>query len=248
MSRFDGKRFVITGAGGGLGLAYAKRLGGEGAAVVIAEINDELGRNAERELKSAGIKAEFVATDVSSEPSVEAMAKRVRDGGPVHGLVTNAGWANNVGGRAYNEISVDAWDRMMGINVRGAWLTVKHVAPHMVDGGSIVTVSSDSVLYGSPLLLHYVTSKAAIVGMTRCLARELGPRMIRVNAIAPGLTVVEATKDIPETRWNYYSEQKLLKRKQMPDDIEGVVAFLLSDDSKYMTGLLLPVDGGFTLH
>ena len=248
MSRFDGKRIVITGAGGGLGLAYAKRLGGEGASVVIAEINDELGRNAERELKSAGIKAEFVATDVASEPSVEAMAKRVRDGGPVHGLVTNAGWANNVGGRAYNEIPVDAWDRMMGINVRGAWLTVKHIAPHMVDGGSIVTVSSDSVLYGSPLLLHYVTSKAAIVGMTRCLARELGGRMIRVNAIAPGLTVVDATKDIPEARWNQYSEQKLLKRKQMPDDIEGVVAFLLSDDSKYMTGLLLPVDGGFTLH
>ena len=133
MSRFDGKRFVITGAGGGLGLAYAKRLGGEGASVVIAEINDELGRNAERELKSAGIKAEFVATDVASEPSVEAMANRVRDGGPVHGLVTNAGWANNVGGRAYNEIPVDAWDRMMGINVRGAWLTVKHIAPHMVD-------------------------------------------------------------------------------------------------------------------
>jgi NAD(P)-dependent dehydrogenase (short-subunit alcohol dehydrogenase family) len=248
MSRFAGKRFVITGAGGGLGFAYAKRLGGEGAAIVIAEINDQLGRNAERELKAAGIEATFIATDVANEASVAAMAKQVAGGGPVHGLVANAGWANNVGGRAYNEIPVDAWDRMMGINVRGTWLTVKHLAPHMADGGSIVTVSSDSVLYGSPLLLHYVTSKAAIVGMTRCLARELGPRMIRVNAIAPGLTVVEATKDIPEMRWTYYSEQKLLKRKQMPDDVEGVVAFLLSDDSKYMTGLLLPVDGGFTLY
>jgi NAD(P)-dependent dehydrogenase (short-subunit alcohol dehydrogenase family) len=248
MGRFSGKRFVITGAGGGLGLAYAKRLGGEGAAVVIAEIDEQLGAKAIAELKGAGIDATFVATDVASESSVEAMAKRVAAGGPVHGLVANAGWANNVGGKAYNEIPVEAWDRMMGINVRGTWLTVKHVAPHMAEGGSIVTVSSDSVLYGSPLLLHYVTSKAAIVGMTRCLARELGPRMIRVNAIAPGLTLVEATKDIPEMRWNYYSEQKFLKRKQMPDDVEGVVAFLLSDDSKYMTGLLLPIDGGFTLH
>jgi len=248
MSRFQGKRFVITGAGGGLGLAYAKRLGGEGAAVVIAEINEELGKSAERELKESKIDATFIQTDVSNEASVEAMARTVKDAGPIHGLIANAGWANNVGGRSYEQIPVEVWDRMMGINVRGTWLTVKHIAPHMTDGGSIVTVSSDSVLYGSPLLLHYVTSKAAIVGMTRCLARELGPRNIRVNAIAPGLTVVEATKDIPETRWNYYSEQKLLKRKQMPDDVEGVVAFLLSDDSKYMTGLLLPIDGGFTLH
>jgi NAD(P)-dependent dehydrogenase (short-subunit alcohol dehydrogenase family) len=247
--RFEGKRIVVTGAGRGLGLAYAERLGREGAHVILAEIDPQLGGEAERKLKASGINADFVETDVSSETSVAAMAQQASqscDG--IYGLVANAAWANNVGGKTYDEIPLEAWDRMMAINVRGTWLSVRAIGPLMRDGGSIVTVSSDTIYWGAPRLLHYVTSKAAIVGMTRSLAREFGSRMIRVNCLLPGLTVGEATKDIPEQRWKDYAENQILKRKQLPDDLDGVVAFLLSEDSKFITGQTLAVDGGFSLH
>jgi NAD(P)-dependent dehydrogenase (short-subunit alcohol dehydrogenase family) len=162
--------------------------------------------------------------------------------------VANAGWASSVGGQAYDEWTGETWDKMMAVNVKGTWQTVKYLAPAMRDGGSIVTVSSDCVFWGAPLLLHYMTSKSAIVGMTRSLARELGERMIRVNSIAPGLTKVEATEGVAEQRWRDYAERKILKRDQYPGDLSGVVAFLLSDDSRFVTGQLLAVDGGFALH
>jgi len=247
--RFEGKRIVVTGAGRGLGLAYAERLGCEGAQVILAEIDPGLGSEAERKLRTSGIDAQFIETDVSSEQSVLAMARRAAEGcDGIHGLVANAAWANNVGGKTYDEIPLEAWDRMMAINVRGTWLSVRAIGPLMRNGGSIVTVSSDAIYWGAPRLLHYVTSKAAIVGMTRSLAREFGNRMIRVNCLLPGLTVGEATKDIPDQRWKDYAENQILKRKQLPDDLDGVVAFLLSDDSKFITGQTLAVDGGFSLH
>jgi NAD(P)-dependent dehydrogenase (short-subunit alcohol dehydrogenase family) len=247
--RFAGKRIVITGAGRGLGFAFAERLGREGASVIIAEIDAALGADAEGKLRAAGYDARFVETDVSSEISVAAMAAEASKGcDGIHGVVANAGWANNVGGKAYHEIVPEVWDRMMAINVRGTWLTVRALAPLMRDGGAIVTVSSDTIYWGAPKLLHYVTSKSAIVGMTRSLARELGGRMIRVNCLLPGLTEGEATKDIPPARWNDYAERTILKRSQRPDDLDGVVAFLLSDDSKFITGQTLAVDGGFSLH
>jgi NAD(P)-dependent dehydrogenase (short-subunit alcohol dehydrogenase family) len=246
--RFSGKRIVVTGAGRGLGFAFAERLGREGASVVVADIDRGLGAEAERKLTKSGIAARFIETDVSSEASVEAMAAAAaKDCDGISGLVANAGWANNVGGKAYNEIGPEIWDRMMAINVRGTWLTVRAVGPRMKDGGAIITVSSDTVYWGAPNLLHYVTSKSALVGMTRSLAREFGPRMIRVNCLLPGLTVGEATKDIPATRWNDYAERTILKRKQQPDDLDGVVAFLLSDDAKFITGQTLAVDGGLSL-
>jgi len=247
--KFAGKRIVVTGAGRGLGFAFAERLGREGASIVIAEIDSALGTGAEQKLKAQKIDARFVQTDISSEDSVQAMAavaKKDCDG--IYGLVANAGWANNVGGKTYDEITPDVWDRMMAINVRGTWLTIRAIGPLMKSGGSIVTLSSDSIYWGAPRLLHYVTSKSAIVGMTRSLARELGERMIRVNCLLPGLTMNEVTKDIPEERWNDYASRQLLKRKQMPDDLDGVVSFLMSDDSKFMTGQTLAVDGGFSLH
>lgn len=247
--RFAGKRIVITGAGRGLGFAFAARLAREGASVIIAEIDEALGRDAEQKLKAQGFDARFVQTDISSEASVTAMAKAAVEGcDGIHGLVANAGWANNVGGKLYDEITPEVWDRMMAINVRGTWLTIRALGPLMKNGGSIVTLSSDTIYWGAPKLLHYVTSKSAIVGMTRSLAREFGERMIRVNCLLPGLTMGEATKDIPQTRWNDYAERTILKRIQQPDDLDGVVAFLLSDDSKFITAQTLAVDGGFSMH
>ena len=247
--RFSGKRIVITGARRGLGLAFAERLGREGASIVVAEIDRGLGVEAERSLTAAGIEARFIETDISSEASVAAMAKAaVENCDGIYGLVANAGWANNVGGKTYDEITPGVWDRRMAINGRRTWLTVRAIGPLMRDGGAIVTVSSDTIYWGAPRLLHYVTSKSAIVGMTRSLARELGERLIRVNCLLPGLTEVEATKDIPQARWNDYAERTILKRTQQPDDLDGAVAFLLSDDAKFITGQTLAVDGGFSLH
>lgn len=249
MKRFVGKCIVITGAGGGLGLAFAERLGREGASVALLELDGDRGENAESALRERGIDATFVPADVSAEESLRAACAAVADQGRrIDGVVANAGWANGVGGKAYDEWPVETWDRMMAVNVRGTWLTAKVFGPHIVDGGSIVTLSSDCVFWGAPLLLHYMTSKSAIVGMTRSLARELGPRMIRVNSVAPGLTKVEATENVAARRWADYAERKILSRDQYPEDVTGVVAFLLSDDSRFMTGQLLAVDGGFALH
>lgn len=244
--RFDHKRIVVTGAGRGLGFAFAQRLAREGAAVTIAELDDALGRAAEASLRRDGLDVRFVHADVSSEASMAALAEAV--GAGIHGLVCNAGWANNVGGKSFLDLEVEAWDRMMAINVRGTWLSVRALAPRMVDGGSIVTLGSDAMLWGAPRLLHYVTSKSAMIGLTRSLARELAERDIRVNCLMPGLTVGEATRDIPEQRWNDYGARKLFRRKQQPDDVDGVVAFLMSADSKFMTGQMLVVDGGFALY
>lgn len=247
--RFAGKRIVVTGAGRGLGFAFAERLAREGASVIIAEIDPATGAEAEKKLREAGLAARFVQTDIASEASVAAMAQEAaRDCDGIHGLVANAALANNVGGKTFDEITVEAWDRIMAINVRGTWLTVRAIAPLMKNGGSIVTVSSDTIYWGPPRLLHYVTSKAAIVGMTRSLAREFGERTIRVNCLLPGLTMGEATKDIPQTRWADYAERTILKRTQQPDDLDGAVAFLLSDDSKFITAQTLAVDGGFSMH
>ncbi len=249
VKRFHGRQIVITGAGRGLGFAYAQRLGLEGASVVIAEIDVQAGEQAERMLREKGVQATFVHTDVTSEESVGAMAEQVTSmGAGIHGLVANAGWANGVGGRRYDELTVEDWDRMMAINVRGVWLSVKAIGPRMQDGGAVVTISSGTVFEGPAALLHYVTSKAAIVGMTRCLARELGERGIRVNCVAPGLTVVEATHGLPQERWQYFNERRVLKRQQYPSDIEGLVAFLLSEESQFMTGQLLAIDGGASFH
>lgn len=246
--RFAGKRIVITGSGRGLGFAFAERVAREGASVIIAEIDAALGSEAARKLTAQGLSARFIATDISSEGSMQALAEQLAGSGAVHGVVANAGWANNVGGKTFDEIAPDVWDKMMAINVRGTWLTVRALVPLMQAGGSIVTVSSDTIYWGAPRLLHYVTSKSAIIGMTRSLARELGDRNIRVNCLLPGLTYGEATKEIPTQRWNDYAERQILKRRAESDDIDGVVAFLLSDDSKFMTGQTLAVDGGFSLH
>jgi NAD(P)-dependent dehydrogenase (short-subunit alcohol dehydrogenase family) len=247
--RFSGKRIVVTGSGRGLGFAFAERLCSEGASVIVAEIDAALGAAAETRLKAAGHDARFVQTDISSERSVTAMAaEAAKDCDGIHGVVANAGWANNVGGKHYDEITTEVWDRMMAINVRGTWLTIRALGPLMRTGGAVVTVSSDTIYWGPPRLLHYVTSKSALVGMTRALARELGERMIRVNCLLPGLTMGEATKEIPQDRWNDYASRTILKRTQQPDDLDGVVAFLLSDDAKFITAQTLAVDGGFSMH
>jgi len=250
MSNKD-KVVVVTGAGRGLGRAYADRLASEGARIVVAEIDVQAGTNTAQDLRGRGGAAIFVETDVASEESTKAMAARVMEQwGQIDGLVANAGLANSVGGAAYNEITVEQWDRMMLVNVRGTWLTCRAIAPHMQkrQRGSIVTVSSDTTFWGSPKLLHYVTSKGAIEAFTRAMARELGQDGVRINCVAPGLLNNEATSGVPAAKRDWNIQNRAFRREGTPEDIVGVVSFLLSDDSAFITGQVIVVDGGLVLH
>ena len=139
----------------------------------------------------------------------------------------------------------------MSVNVRGTWLMVKAMAPLLRKstlGGRIVNLASDTALWGAPRLLHYVGSKGAVISMTRSLARELGPDNITVNAIAPGLVLVEATEYVPQERKQTYVTGRAMQRAQMPEDTSGPVVFLLSDAAGFVTGQLLPVNGGFVFN
>ncbi len=246
--RLKDKVIVITGAGRGLGQAFAESASAEGAKVCIAEIQAEWGERTARELAEQGREVMFVQTDISSSASVNAMAAQVAERwGGIDGLVNNAAIASGIGGKRFDEIPEEVWDKVMTVNVKGTWLAVRAVVPYMRPRGKgkIVNLASDTALWGAPVLLHYVSSKGAIIAMTRSLARELGEYNICVNAVAPGLTLVEATETVAPARHQLYIEGRAIKRQQLPEDITGTVNFLLSDDADFVTGQLLPVNGGF---
>ena len=250
MSLLADKTVVITGAGRGLGRAFAASCGAEGARVVIAEIDRDRGSAAAEALRCDGCDAWFTPLDIADADSVAAMAAAVGARyGAVHGLVNNAALATGLGGRGFEDIDGEAWDRVMTVNVRGTWLVTKAFVPSMrAGGGAIVNLASDTALWGAPLLLHYVASKGAVIAMTRAMARELGEVGITVNAVAPGLTRTEATDDVPAARHALYERGRALKRTQHPGDITGAVTFLLSDGAAFITGQTLAVNGGFVMH
>jgi NAD(P)-dependent dehydrogenase (short-subunit alcohol dehydrogenase family) len=170
--------------------------------------------------------------------------------GRIDGLVNNAALATGIDGKTFEEIDVETWDRVMTVNVRGTWLVTRACAPLLRKGrrAKIVNIVSDTALWGAPRLLHYVASKGAVIAMTRSLARELGPDGIAVNAIAPGLVRVEATEYVPRERHALYETGRAMARAQQPDDCVGAVLFLLSPAADFVTGQMLPVNGGFVFN
>lgn len=247
MTPVQDKVVIVTGAGRGLGRAFAHRLASEGARVAIAEIDSMAGAAVADELIGDGGAATFIETDIASEESTQAMTAHVLERwGRIDGLVANAALANSVGGATYDEITVEQWDRMMQVNVRGTWLTCRAVAPHMQSRrqGSIVTIGSDTALWGSPKLLHYVTSKGAIEAFTRAMARELGPAGVRINCVAPGLLNNGATAGVPQAKREWNIRNRAISREGTPQDIVGVVSFLLSEDATFITGQVIVADGG----
>jgi len=245
--RLSGKVAVITGGAAGIGFAYARRFLAEGACVVVADVVDPL--PAAEKLDATG-RALGVRTDVSDAASVRAMVDAaVERFGRIDVLVNNAAVFAALKPQPFDEIPEAEWDRVMAVNVKGIWNCARAVVPVMraQDGGRIVNVASAIVAKGTALLLHYVTSKGAVVAMTRALARELGPDGITVNAVAPGLILsdsVQANPDITGFQQAAVMGARSLKRDAFPDDVEGTVIFLASDDSAFMSGQTLVVDGG----
>ena len=249
----DGRIIVVTGAGRGLGRAFAEACAAAGAAsVVVADVNEAWGGEAADHLRANGCDAHFIPVDLGVPESITAFAQQLEARfGHIDGLVNNAAIATGIGGKTFEEIDIETWDRVMSVNVRGTWLVVKALAPLLrrsQRGGRIVNLASDTALWGAPRLLHYVGSKGAIISMTRSLARELGPDRVSVNAIAPGLVLVEATEYVPLERKQTYITGRAMQRAQAPEDTTGAVVFLLSDAAGFVTGQLLPVNGGFVVN
>ncbi|MER5755205.1 SDR family oxidoreductase [Streptomyces sp. NPDC002088] len=244
----DVRTVVVTGAGRGLGLAMARRAGTDGFRVVLAELERERGEEAAAALRDEGIDARFVPCDVADPASVDALADAVRALGPLYGLVNNAALANGVGGKEFQDIDIEVWDRLMTVNARSPWLVSKALYPLLTRPGRIVNIASDAALYGSPRLAHYIASKGAVIALTRAMARELGDKGITVNAVAPGLTECEATETVPAERHDLYRLNRAITRPQQPDDLTGIVSYLLGEESRYLTGQVIAVNGGFTMH
>ncbi|MFH8491629.1 SDR family oxidoreductase [Streptomyces longisporoflavus] len=246
----DDRTVVVTGAGRGLGLAMARRAGEDGFRVVVAEVDEVRGGEAAAALRAEGLDAHFVRCDVADPESVAELALSIRElgSGGLYGLVNNAALADGVGGKEFQDIDVEVWDRLMAVNARGPWLVAKALHPLLGSPGRVVNIASDAALYGSPRLAHYIASKGAVIALTRAMARELGDKGITVNAVAPGLTEIEATEAVPAERHALYRGNRAISRPQQPDDLVGLVSFLLSEESRYLTGQVIAVNGGFTMN
>ena len=252
--RLDGRVAIITGGGHGIGKAYAMRLAAEGAKVVIAELDGKAATTVAAELVALGHQAIAVQTDVANEASVKNMAQQaVAQFGRIDVLVNNAAIFATVpmSRSPFDQISVDEWDCMMSVNVKGTWLASRAVVPQMRQQGygKIINVSSGTALKGSPSRIHYVTSKAGILGFTKTLANEVGKDGICVNCVAPGSTLSEENPDDDILKMRAQAANtRALKRVQTPEDLTGAVVFFASADSDFITGQTLVVDGGSCMH
>ena len=242
--QLTGKTVIITGAAGGLGRAFALGFAREGANLVIADMNAAGAAETVALVEAEGAKAIAVSVNVADKASCEAMVQSTLDAfGSVDVLVNNAAIYATLERSDFWDIDPDEWDKVMAVNVKGPWLASAACYKHM-DGGAIINIASATFFSGSPLWMHYVTSKGALVGMTRVMAREAGAKNVTVNAIAPGFTLTEASLAQIDDAANYGVSSRSIKRASQPEDIVGTALFLASENASYITGQTIIVDGG----
>jgi len=245
MGRLENKVAIVTGGGRGLGKAYCLRMAEEGAKVVVADILDREAQETVSEIKAKGGTAIAIKADVTSEEDTRRMAdKTVQEFGRIDILVNNAGYYYGMSRKPFNEISSEEWDKMMGVSAKGTWICCKAVFPQMKKQGKgkIINVSSEAVFAPTKGLIHYTAAKAAVIGITRVLAGELGQYGICANVIVPGVI------DTPATR-SYINMEKMdassvpMGRFGRPEDVVGSVIFFASDDSDFVSGQSLLING-----
>ncbi len=241
-----GKVVLITGAARGLGFEYARSLGQAGARVVAGDLTD-----CTDAVAAAGNGGLSVRLDVTNIASCGSMVERAMERfGRIDALVNNAALYGSLRGGRFNLIAEEDWDAAMAVNVKGIWNCCKAVVPAMRQsgGGSIVNIASLAATYGMAFALHYTTSKAAVIGLTRGLARELGRDSIRVNAVAPSAVMTEGTAEFFGDKLDRGLEViragQSIQRTLEPADLVGTIAWLISDGSKFVTGQTIAVDGG----
>lgn len=246
--RLKEKVAIVTGGAQGIGKAYVLRMAEEGAMVVIADILD--GSEVVLAVESNGGEAMAINTDVTDEESTKVMAqKTVERFGRIDVLVNNAAFFANIVKKPFHEIAAEEWDKMMSVNLKGPFLCAKAVYQQMKKQGKgkIINISSGTWYKGVPFFLHYVTTKAGIVGFTRSLAREVGDAGICVNSIAPGFTETDILRENPQDPEEVIKNiiaSRCIKRTELPEDLTGTVVFLASDDSDFITSQTILVDGG----
>jgi NAD(P)-dependent dehydrogenase (short-subunit alcohol dehydrogenase family) len=244
----DGKVAVVTGAGQGIGNAIARGLADAGARVVVADLQRA------REAAEAFPDGVGLEVDVADESAVERMVETTVDRcGGVDILINNAGLYASLAMRPFTEIPLDEWRRVMDVNVASMFLTCRAVVPKLRErgGGKIVNISSGTPFRGVPFLLHYVTSKGAIVAFTRALAKELGRDEIHVNCVAPGFTISAGVEEHPEVidaLRDVSVSARTLHRDQVPEDVVGAVVFLCTPSADFITGQTMVIDGGQYFH
>lgn len=246
--RLKDKVAIVTGAARGLGRTFSIALAGEGAKIMAIDIADM--EDTVREIESSGGMAKGFRADVSVEEDTLKLAEQTyKSFGRIDILVNNAAIIYGLVRKPFYEIDPNLWDRVMMVNVKGPWLCTKAVFPYMKQQGKgkIINLSSETFLTGSHGFVHYVASKGGVVGLTRALAVELGPHNININAVAPGFTDTESSRSIADVT-KYDVSRTPLRRLQQPKDLVGAVIFLASDESDFITGQTLLVDGGRVMH
>jgi NAD(P)-dependent dehydrogenase (short-subunit alcohol dehydrogenase family) len=242
-----GQRTVlITGSGGGLGRAFALGFAARGYRVAGGDIDAAGAAETARLVEAAGAPAWHGHLDVTSSPSTVAVAAAVAEfgGGTIDVLVNNAAIYGGLTRSPLEDIDPAEWDRVMAVNLKGPWLCVRAGLPYLPAGGRVINLASATVYSGSEHWLHYVASKGGVIALTRVMAKELGRRSITVNAVAPGLTLTEASYGLMDDAETYGVDRAALRRPGQPEDVVGAVLFLAGPDSGYVTGQTLVVDGG----
>jgi NAD(P)-dependent dehydrogenase (short-subunit alcohol dehydrogenase family) len=252
MQKLRDRVAIVTGGAQGIGATYARALAAQGAAVVVADILD--GSPVAHEIQAAGGRAMAVTVNVADEASAQSMASSVVERfGRIDILINNAAVYASLQLKPFEEIDIVEWDKVMAVNVRGPFICAKAVVPIMRSQrhGRIVNISSGTPFKGTPNMLHYVTSKGAILALTRALAREVGGDGICVNTLAPGLVLSEGVIQNQALRDKLTAPvlaSRAIKRDQTPEDLIQPMLFLASDDCAFMTGETVVVDGGSVMH